>query len=90
MAVGDEWVGDDHGVSGAAAGLPALWGEVLRARAQMEQQRHHPTGHPGGAPRVALVRALESYLGLIAAKGYPPPHALITELQMQRRIGPGA
>lgn len=88
MSVGDECVGDDQALRGVDASLPALWDDILSARARVAEHRR-PAERADGAPRIALVRALESYLSLIASKGYPPPYALVNELNIQRSIGPG-
>lgn len=90
MSEDEEWVGDDQGTSNASTGLAVLWDEICLARAAMASQRAGSNGHASGKPWAELVQALDSYLGLIAAKGYPAPYALVSELSMLRRIGPGS
>lgn len=83
-----DWL-SSHGGGASTSPPPSLtdrWDDVITARADLSVQRCDPRHDSGTATRVALVRALESYLALIAARGYPAPYALVNELQMQRRI----
>ena len=80
----------NQGPSSNNSSLASLWADLVRARAALTDQRNRPTHHGAGNPREDVARALENYLGLISSKGYPLPYALIAELRMLRRIGPGA
>lgn len=65
-------------------GLGDLWDDVVRARVGVAEERHDPQHHVGPTARIALVSALEAYLGDIAERGYPAPYALVNELNLQR------
>ena len=65
-------------------GLEALWDDVVHARACVAAERHDPQHHVGPTARIALVCALEAYLGGIKDRGYPAPHPLVNELNLQR------
>ena len=68
------------------AELASLWSDIVTARTRLSGQRTAPRHDAETASRLALVRALEVYLGRVAGLGYPAPYSLVNELQMQRRI----
>lgn len=77
---------DFDGTAARGSQLEDLWADVVIARVGVAEQRHDPQHHPGVAPRVALILALEAYLGCISRRGYPMPYMLVNELSVQRRV----
>ncbi len=61
-----------------------LWRAVLGARTDVAHERGL-SGQSGSSARVALVKALDSYVKSLAERGHPVPYALRDELRLQRR-----
>ena len=61
-----------------------LWHQLLRARAEVAEQRHVARGGPIPNARVELLSALEAYVACLASRGRPIPYALRDELRLSR------
>jgi hypothetical protein len=61
-----------------------LWKAVLVARDALAQERHLRQRQSEPSARLALLEALEAYVGSLDERGHPVPYALRDELRLQR------
>ena len=69
---------------GSRVAPATLWKAVVRARADLADERHRAHRGLDSTARVVLVAALELYVESLVERGHPVPYALRDELRLQR------